>query len=88
VTTLLQRAFTEIQKLPNYLQDELAQQLLEDIESELKWQKSLSREDIELGSLLEMAQEALLEEQEGRTEDKGFGEESSQPEPRSFGNYF
>jgi DNA phosphorothioation-dependent restriction protein DptG len=75
VTTLLQRAFTEIQKLPNYLQDELAQQLLEDIESELKWQKSLSREDIELGSLLEMAQEALLEDQEGRTEDKGFGEE-------------
>ena len=88
MTTLLERAFTEIQKLPNYLQDELAQQLLEDIESELKWQKSLSREDIELGSLLEMAQEALLEEQEGRTEDKGFGEESSQPEPRSFGNYF
>ena len=88
MTTLLQRAFTEIQKLPNYLQDELAQQLLEDIESELKWQKSLSREDIELGSLLEMAQEALLEDQEGRTEDKGFGEESSQPEPRSFGNYF
>ena len=75
MTTLLERAFIEIQKLPNYLQDELAQQLLEDIESELKWQKSLSREDIELGSLLEMAQEALLEEQEGRTEDKGFGEE-------------
>ncbi len=75
MTTLLQRAFTEIQKLPNYLQDELAQKLLEDIENELKWQKSLSREDIELGSLLEMAQEALLEEQEGRTEDKGFGEE-------------
>ena len=75
MTTLLERAFIEIQKLPNYLQDELAQQLLEDIESELKWQKSLSKEDIELGSLLEMAQEALLEEQEGRTEDKGFGEE-------------
>ncbi|MBU6186450.1 MAG: hypothetical protein VKL00_03275 [Synechococcales bacterium] len=75
MTTLLQKAFAEVQKLPIYLQDELAQQLLEDIENELKWQKSLAKEDIELGALLAMAQEALLEEQEGRTEDKGFGEE-------------
>ncbi|MFM7545596.1 MAG: hypothetical protein ACKO3I_03645 [Synechococcales cyanobacterium] len=75
MTTLLQKAFAEVQKLPIYLQDELAQQLLEDIENELKWQKSLAREDIELGALLAMAQEALLEEQERRTEDKGFGEE-------------
>jgi DNA phosphorothioation-dependent restriction protein DptG len=74
MTILLQKAFTEIQRLPDYLQDQLAQQLLEDIESELKWQKSFSRENIELGALLSMAQEALLEEQEGRTEDKGFGE--------------
>ena len=35
MTTLLHKAFTEIQKLPDSLQDELAQQLLEDIESEL-----------------------------------------------------
>jgi DNA phosphorothioation-dependent restriction protein DptG len=75
MTTLLQKAFTEIQKLPEHLQDELAQQLLQDIESELKWQKSLSNEDLELGALITMAQEALIEEQEGRTEDKGFGEE-------------
>ncbi len=75
MTTLLQKAFTEIQKLPNYLQDELAQQLLEDIESELKWHKSLSKEDVDLGFLLTMAQDALIEEQEGTTEDKGFGEE-------------
>jgi hypothetical protein len=50
-------------------------QLLEDIESELKWQQSLSNEDLELGALIIMAQEALIEEQEVRTEDKGFGEE-------------
>ncbi|NJK59388.1 MAG: hypothetical protein HC918_02820 [Oscillatoriales cyanobacterium SM2_1_8] len=74
-TGLLPKVFTEIQKLPSHLQDELAQQLLEDIESELKWQKSLAKEDFELGSLLAMAQEALLDEQGGRTEDKGFGEE-------------
>lgn len=71
----MQKAFTEIQKLPDFLQDELAQQLLEDIESELKWQKSFSKEDVELVALLTMAQEVLIEEQEGRTEDKGFGEE-------------
>ena len=75
MTSLLQKAFIEIQKLPDSLQDELAQQLLEDIESELKWQESLSAEDIELGNLITMAQEALIEEQEGRAEDKGFGEE-------------
>jgi len=75
MTSLLQKAFIEIQKLPDSLQDELAQQLLEDIESELKWHKSLSNEDIELGNLITMAQEALIEEQEGKTEDKGFGEE-------------
>jgi len=75
MTSLLQKAFTEIQKLPDSLQDELAQQLLEDIGSELKWQESLSAEDIELGNLITMAQEALMEEREGRTEDKGFGEE-------------
>ncbi|TRU28600.1 MAG: hypothetical protein EWV92_06280 [Microcystis aeruginosa Ma_MB_S_20031200_S102] len=75
MTTPLQKAFTKIQKLSEYLQDELAQQLLEDIESELKWQQSLSNEDLELGALITMVQEALIEEQEGRTEDKGFGEE-------------
>lgn len=75
MTTLLEKALVEIQKLPDYLQDELAQQLLTDIESELKWQESLSKPNIDLGILLEMAQEALVEEEEGRTENKGFGEE-------------
>lgn len=75
MTTLLQQALLEIQKLPDYLQDELAQQLLEDIKNELNWQQSLSKADVELGNLLTMAQEALIEEQEGRTEDKSFGEE-------------
>jgi len=35
----------------------------------------LSNPDIDLGILGRMAQEALIEEQEGRTEDKGFGED-------------
>ncbi|HAN46922.1 MAG TPA: hypothetical protein DCQ32_10300 [Cyanobacteria bacterium UBA8156] len=74
MTTLLQKALLEIKKLPDHLQDELAQQLLADIESELAWQKTLASEDIPLGSLLDLARAALLEEQEGHTENKGFGE--------------
>ena len=75
MTQLLEKAFQEAQKLSNYLQDELAQQLLEDIENELKWQESLSNPDIDLGILQEMAQLALLEDEEGKTEDKGYCEE-------------
>ncbi|WP_448574036.1 hypothetical protein [Trichothermofontia sp.] len=75
MTSLLQQALLEIQKLPDYLQDELAKQLLEDIKNELNWQQNLSESDIQLGDLLTMAREALIEEQERRTEDKGFGED-------------
>ncbi len=75
MTSLVEKAFKEVQKLPTYLQDELAQQLLEDIHNELQWQKALSHPDIDLEGLGKMAQEALIEEQEGKTEGKGFGEE-------------
>ncbi|HAC61954.1 MAG TPA: hypothetical protein DCF68_00070 [Cyanothece sp. UBA12306] len=75
MTELLEQAFKEAQKLSDYLQNELAQQLLEDIENELQWQESLSAPDVELGILEEMAQRALIEDREGKTEDKGFGEE-------------
>jgi|AGSF01.1.fsa_nt_gi Uncharacterized conserved protein len=53
---------------------ENAKEVLEDIENELKWQESLSNPDMDLGILQEMAQLALLEDEEGKTEDKGFGE--------------
>ena len=62
MTELLEQAFKEAQKLSNYLQDELAEQLLEDIENELKWQESLSDPDIDLDVLQEMAQMALIED--------------------------
>lgn len=75
MTELLEQAFKKAQKLSDYLQDELAQQLLEDIENELKWQKSLSNSDVELGVLEKMAQRALIEDRERKTEEKGFGEE-------------
>lgn len=75
MTELLEQAFKKAQKLSNHLQDELAQQLLEDIENELKWQESLSDSDVDLDFLEEMAQRALIEDREGKTEEKGFGEE-------------
>ncbi len=75
MTELLEQAFKEAQKLSNHLQDELAQQLLEDIENELKWQESLSNPEVCLDVLQEMAQIALIEDREGQTEEKGFGEE-------------
>jgi hypothetical protein len=37
MTHLLTEAFRKAQNLPEHLQDELAEQLIEDIESELKW---------------------------------------------------
>lgn len=75
MTELLEQAFKKAQKLSNHLQDELARQLLEDIENELKWQESLSNPDVDLDVLEEMAQRALIEDREGKTEEKGFGEE-------------
>ena len=75
MTELLEQAFKKAQKLSNDLQDELGQQLLEDIENELKWQESLSNSDADLDIIEEMAQRALIEDREGKTEEKGFGEE-------------
>ncbi|MFB2835632.1 hypothetical protein [Floridanema evergladense] len=75
MTELLQKAFQEAQKLADNLQDEIAQQLLADIENELKWQETLANSDTNLDILKQMAQEALIEDQEGKTEEKGFGEE-------------
>ncbi|GBF80838.1 hypothetical protein [Aphanothece sacrum] len=75
MTKLLQKAFQEAQQLSEYLQDEIAQQLLTDIENELKWQKTLANSDINLDIFQKMAQSALIEDLEGKTEEKGFGEE-------------
>lgn len=75
MTKLLEKAFQEAQKLSDNLQNEIAQQLLIDIENELQWQEALADPDINLDVLSKMAQAALIEDQEGKTEAKGFGEE-------------
>ena len=74
MSTLLEHAFKEAQKLPTDLQDELAQQLLNDIANELKWQATLANVDVGMGGFEAMAQAALAADESGETEDKGFGE--------------
>jgi len=38
-TNLLTEAFRKAQDLSDYLQNELAEQLIEDVENEIKWQQ-------------------------------------------------
>lgn len=75
MTKLLEKAFQEAQRLSSDIQDEIAQQLLFDIENELKWQETLSNPDTNLDAIIKMAEIALIEDKEGKTEEKGFGED-------------
>ena len=43
MTTLLYEVIKKIENLPPELQDEIAKQILEDIEFELKWQTTLAQ---------------------------------------------
>lgn len=72
MTSLLTEAFNKAQNLPVHLQDELAQQLMEDIESELQWQHTLSQPQSPL--LDELARKALSDSREGKTHLIGFDE--------------
>lgn len=72
MTKLLATAFNKAQNLPEHLQDELAQQLIEDIENELQWQQTLSQP--QSSTLDELAREALRDSSEGKTKVMGFGE--------------
>ncbi|MDB9424727.1 hypothetical protein PN437_07390 [Microcystis aeruginosa CS-564/01] len=42
LSTLLSKAVQKAQELPEAIQDELAEQFIEDIENEIKWQETLS----------------------------------------------
>ena len=75
MTTLLEQAFKAAQKLPGELQNEIAQQLLDDIENELRWQATFADSEADMGVFEVMAQAALTEDAAGDTEAKGFGEE-------------
>ena len=71
MTELLTQALEQASKLPDQLQDDLAQQILEDIESESQWQQTLSEPQTELEAL---AAKALEDSEAGRTKQVGFDE--------------
>jgi hypothetical protein len=64
MTTLLTKAISQIEQLPSDLQDEIAEQLLQDMESEIAWQKTLSKPQSKLEIL---AERALRASEEGKT---------------------
>ncbi len=72
MTNLLTEAFNKAQNLPEHLQNELAQQVIEDIESELQWQETLSQP--QSSSLDQLARQALNDSLEGKTKEMGFDE--------------
>ncbi len=72
MTSQLSEAFKKAQNLPDYLQNELAEQLLEDIQNELKWQQELSGE--QPSQLEQLAAKALEESSTGKIKELGFDE--------------
>jgi HD superfamily phosphohydrolase len=71
MTELLQRAFERASQLPDRLQDEVAERLLEDLEGEAVWDETLAASSDVLDRL---ADQALAEHRVGKTEKKGFDE--------------
>jgi hypothetical protein len=72
MTNLLAEAFRKAQDLPDYLQNELAEQLIEDVENEIKWQQLLSQP--QHMKLNELAAKALSDSMNGKTKEIGFDE--------------
>jgi mevalonate kinase len=69
MTHILEQAMTKAAKLSEAAQDQLGEQLLEDIESELKWDETLAASQ----PLLEqMAAKARRDKAEGKTTPGGF----------------
>ncbi|MGI6455063.1 MAG: hypothetical protein ACOX5R_05505 [bacterium] len=66
MTTRLEQAFAEANKLPPQDQDLLAEWLLAELESEKRWQKQFANSQDVLSRL---AEEALLEHHTGQTQD-------------------
>lgn len=71
MTSLLKQAFDKASKLPANTQDELAQELLNDLESELRWQTAFETSQDKLEKL---AEEALKEFKSGKAKKMGFDE--------------
>ena len=71
MTALLQAAFEKASALPAEVQELLAKELIEEIEWETRWDRTLADSQPLLDQLTE---KAMREYREGRTEKKGFDE--------------
>lgn len=71
MSTRLEKVIQQASTLPAEIQDEIAEQWLEDIENELNWQKTLQQPQ---DKLAELAREALRQSARGETLVKGFDE--------------
>ena len=64
MTELLEKAFTEVSKLPKHEQDSFAEWILEEIAAEHRWEENFAKSQ----DLLEkLAEEALTEHRAGKT---------------------
>jgi hypothetical protein len=69
MTILLKEAFNKASELPEPLQDEIAKELLEDIEAEFLWDQTLKDTEDKLAM---MAEKALKDFKTGKTKKMGF----------------
>lgn len=71
MTNLLAQAFEKASRLPDDLQDQIAYELIEELEGEALWDETLASSQ---DKLERMAEKAAREDREGKTKEMGFDE--------------
>ncbi len=71
MTALLSQAFDKAAKLPEAMQEQIALQLLEDLDAELKWDQTFAETQDQLAKL---ADKALCDIKTGKVKKMGFDE--------------
>ncbi len=71
MTELLKEALDKASKLPETLQDDIAKELLADIEAELRWDQTFKETEDKLAKL---ADKALKDFKAGKVKQMGFDE--------------
>jgi hypothetical protein len=71
MSDLMTKLLERISELPPDLQEEIAKQLIDEVDQEIKWQSSLENPDVVLDRL---GEKALKESKEGKTRKSGFDE--------------
>lgn len=71
MSSRFEKVIQQASTLPLEIQDEIAEQWLEDVENEMGWQKTLQQPQERLS---ELAREALRQSAQGKTLAQGFDE--------------